>query len=79
MPAYACRISEENLPAIRSEHPRFSLEEIRAWMAQHGNGYFLRDQDSSLDCHYFEDTVFAEMYIFEGGDLDQLFRKVQKR
>lgn len=77
--AYACLISEENMCAIRSENPKFDLEHTRAWLVEHGSGYFLRDPTSSLDCHYFETTVFAELYQFERGDVTELFRPVHKR
>jgi hypothetical protein len=76
--AYACRIARENFSAIASENPNFNLEEIIEWLAQHGSGYFLRDESSVFDCRYFEDTVFFEFYIFETSDHEELFRRVVK-
>lgn len=78
MVAYAVVMSEENMLVIASEHPKFDKAEFRKWLADHGEGYFLRDESSPLDCQYFEPTVFAQMYLFESGDESALFRRVVK-
>lgn len=76
MVAVACRISEENFGAIASEKPDFDLEKTKEWLEQNGQGYFLRDPESPLDCGYFVDEVFFQLYIFESGDQSALFRHV---
>lgn len=74
--AYAVVMSTENMSAIASEHPKFDKAAFLKWLEDHGEGYFLRDETTSLDCQYFEPTVFAQMYLFEGGDEATLFRRV---
>jgi hypothetical protein len=76
MVAYACRISEENLGVIASEHPGFDREETLRWIEEHGEGYFLRDDASSFDCQYFVPEVFQRFYSFEPGNEGELFRRV---
>jgi hypothetical protein len=78
--AYAVRISMENLQAIASEHPRFNREELKKWMALHGEGYFVRDDVyKSFDCQYLRPEVFHKIYAFENGDTEALFRKISKK
>lgn len=78
MPAYACRISEENLQVIASENPKFDMEEIVDWLNAHESGYFLRDEGSPFDCQYLADVVFNEIYAFERGGESELFRRVTR-
>lgn len=75
--AYACRISEENFKAIASEKPDFDREETLEWLERNGQGYFLRDPgNQNLDCGYFVDEVFQQIYIFDEADTQALFRRV---
>lgn len=75
--AYACRISEENFGAIASEKPDFDREQAIQWLEQNGQGYFLRDPDNpNLDCGYFVDEVFYQVYTFDEADTEELFRRV---
>lgn len=75
--AYACRISSETFDVIRSENPGFDLEQTKAWLEKHGSGYFIRDESSrAFDCSYMADVVFHEIYAFENGDQDVIFRKI---
>lgn len=77
--SYACRISRENMGAIASENPKFDREEALNWLDEHGSGYFLRDESSPFDCAYMEDTVFHQIYAFEGQrDKNEIFRRVLK-
>lgn len=78
MAAYACRISKENLGAIASESPQFDRELTLQWLDEHKEGYFLRDDTSAFDCQYFETSIFLEIYMFEKGDEDALFRPVRR-
>lgn len=79
--AYAVAVTEENIRGvIRSEAgPNFDLEFALAWLEEHGEGWFLRDEESPLDCQFFMPLVFVEMYQF-ASSLDQasLFRQVFK-
>lgn len=78
--AWACRVTEENKQAIASESGKL-WDEIffKQWLTEHPDGWFLRDPESSLDCHYFAESVFAEMYQFEAGDVNALFRHVKSK
>jgi hypothetical protein len=76
MLAWACKISKENFQAIASEHPKFDLEEIKDWLAVHEEGYFVRDEDSMLDCSYMQIDVFKTIYKFHSNDLDSMFRQI---
>lgn len=76
--ATACRITMNNKWVIASEKPNFDEEEFNAFLAKHGVGYFLRDETSKLDCVYFPPEDFLEIYMFESGDTDALFRNVIK-
>lgn len=67
------------MQAIASERPGFDVQEFEAFIEEHGTGYFLRDPSSQFDCHYFDDVVFFEFYMFESkSDKDQLFRHVRE-
>lgn len=79
--AYAVAITEENLRGvIRSEAgSNFDLEFALAWLEEHGEGWFLRDEESALDCQFFMPMVFVEMYQFVSSlDHTSLFRQVIK-
>lgn len=76
--AYACRISEENFKAIASEKPDFDRDQTLEWLEHNGQGYFLRDPSTNLDCGYFVDEVFFQMYMFNEADPETLFRRVLK-
>lgn len=78
MLAYACLIDDTNFQAIASEHPKFDLEGTKKWIEQHKRGYFLRDESSQLDCHYFQEDVFLMLYKFESADRGELFRRVDR-
>lgn len=77
--AVACRMVVENLGAIASEKPDFNREEALQWIADNGEGYFIRDESSHLDCKYVDDQTFREMYMFADGDVHSLFRRILKR
>jgi len=77
--AYACLISSENFGAIRSENPNFNLEETKAWLEQHGSGFFLRDERSAFDCHYLIDEVFYQFYAFDAFDPNDIFHRLTRK
>lgn len=79
--AYAVAITEDNLHGvIRSEAgPDFNLEFALNWLMDHGEGWFLRDEESTFDCQFFEPEIFEEMYRFVSPlDETSLFRQVIK-
>jgi hypothetical protein len=78
LPAYAIAVTEENLKGvIRSEAgPKFDLETALWWLEEHGEGWFLRDPNSPLDCQFFMPEVFFEMYSFWSNDPTSLIRRV---
>lgn len=78
MVAYAIRIEEKNFKAIASENPKFNMEATLEWLEQHGQGFFLRDPESTFDCGYFVDEIFSQMYLFESADTSTMFRRVLK-
>lgn len=73
MQAYACHITEENFCAIASEKPDFNLEVLISWIADHGNGYFVRHEESPWDCAYMPEIVFDAIYTFENFEHNDLF------
>lgn len=79
--AYAVAINEANIRGvIHSEAGAdFNLELALAWLKEHEEGWFLRDEESPLDCQFFMPEVFAEMYMFTSPiDSTSLFRQVIK-
>lgn len=80
MPAYAVEITEANIRGvICSEAGRaFDLDLALRWLEEHEGGWFLRDEGSPLDCHFFMPEVFAEMYAFTSFDDGAIFKHVVK-
>lgn len=77
MVAYAARLCEENYGAIRSEKPDFDLAQARAWVEDHGAGFFIRDESSKpFDCSYMPDIVFYQIYIFDDFNKADLFHRI---
>lgn len=75
--AYACRLIEVNYGAIKSEKPGFDLEETRAWVETHGDGFFVRDEDYKVfDCEYIADVAFHQMYAFESFRQNEIFHRL---
>lgn len=76
--AWAVPITEENLyGVIRSEAgSKFDLEYALNWLYEHEEGWFLRDEESPLDCQFFTSEVFKELYQFTSPDKHSLFRHV---
>lgn len=80
MNAYACRLTAENIPAIASEHPKFSRKELADWVDKHGSGYFVRDEDRpAFDCRYMMEETLTQIYDFERGNESALFRRLVRR
>ena len=77
--AYACLITSENFGAIRSENPKFNLEETKAWLETHGRGFFLRDERSAFDCHYLIDEIFFQFYEFDKFDQSDIFHRLKRK
>lgn len=77
--AWAVLIAEVNFPAILSEAgKKFDREFLERWFAQEGEGYFVRDKSSALDCSLFNDLEFFRHYQFANKDVDALFREIEK-
>lgn len=76
--AWACLTTRANKHAIASECPKFDEVEYERWLADHELGYFIRDEGSAWDCRFMSDVVFFQIYRFEHGDVDALFRRVIK-
>lgn len=75
--AWAILLSDENINAILSEAGTFPDRKfIEDWRAKHGEGYFLRDESSVLDCSLFTTTVFLYLYEFDHADESAMFRQV---
>lgn len=77
-PAFVVAITEENLRrVIRSEAgPSFDLDIAMAWLEEHQEGWFLRDEGSPFDCQFFMPEVLKELYSFTNNDQNSLFRHV---
>jgi len=80
MHAYVIEVTPENLRGvIRSEAGKsFDLDLALAWLDEHGEGWFLRDEGSALDCQFFVPEVLFEMYVFTSHDESELLRQVVK-
>jgi len=77
--AYAIRLNEENYGAIASEKPGFDLAEARAWVEEHGGGFFIRDEGyKTFDCQYMADLVFHQIYIFENFKDTDMFHRLKR-
>lgn len=79
--AYAVAITEDNIRGVICSEagPGFDLDFALAWLEEHGEGWFLRDEESPLDCQFFMPLVFVEMYMFTSSlDSNSLFRQVIK-
>ena len=86
--AYAVVVIPENRQAIMSEAGgKFSKEELALWMEKNGpGGFFLREQRTDpdapkhpYDCMLFTSDQFHQLYMFEKGDADALFRPVKEK
>lgn len=81
MTAYAVAITEDNIYGIiRSEAGSdFNLAVALDWLTEHGEGWFLRDPSTVLDCSFFATEIFLEMYKFTSNDQQSLLRAVIQR
>ena len=75
---YAIAITKENIyGVIRSEAgPNFDLEAALTWFEKHGGGWFLRDDSTVLDCHFFDEEIFPTLYEFIEDNPNELMRHV---
>lgn len=76
--AWACHITRANQGAIASENPHFDKDEFDKWVSDHELAYFVRDPGYAFDCKYMSAEVFFQIYRFESGDVDALFRRIVK-
>lgn len=81
MYAYVVAVTEENLRGVilSEAGPSFDLALSLAWLKEHGEGWFLRDENSTLDCQFFMTEVLEEMYDFSPHDEHSLFRRVKSK
>lgn len=78
--AWGTLIEEANYQAILSESAgSFDLEFLIAWVEKNGDGYFIRDKTSPLDCLLLTMEDFHQLYMFNHGDEGSLFRSLTKR
>lgn len=86
--AYATLILPANTQAIMSEAGgNFSKEELALWSEKHGpGGFFVRvtksdpeEEKHPLDCQLFTSDQFHQLFMFEKGDPDVLFRHVVEK
>jgi hypothetical protein len=78
MAAYVVAITEDNIyGVIRSEAgPNYDLDAALDWLAEYGEGWFLRDEETVLDCQFFAPDVLKKFYYFANIDDHSLFRRV---
>lgn len=78
MAAYVVEVTEDNLrTVILSEAgPNFTLTEGLKWLEDHGEGWFLRDEGTVLDCQFFVTNVLKQFYYFANPNDQSLFRRV---
>lgn len=79
--AYAIRVTEANIKSIILSEAGESYNVIDAlkWLQEHGEGWFLRDEDSVLDCKFFRPEIFTVMYKFVDYDDGRLIHQVSSR
>lgn len=78
--AWAAEVKEENFQAILSEAANsFDLDFLKAWSESNGEGYFIRDKSSPLDCLLFPKNEFHLLYCFHYKDDGNLFRLVDRK
>lgn len=86
--AYATVIIPENYQAIMSEAGgNFSKEEMGLWVEKHGpGGLFVRvtksdpdEEKHPLDCQLFTSDQFHQLFNFEHGDPEVLFRHIVEK
>lgn len=77
--AWATAVVNENYQAILSE-AGISIDRafIENWVAENGEGYFIRDTSSPLDCCLCTIDSFNKLYVFEKGDEAAMFRRISK-
>lgn len=78
--AYAIAMTEENIYGIiRSEAGLgYDPENAMKWLKEFGQGWFLRDETTPLDCRFFVPETFDAMYKFVSNDQNQLMRQVEE-
>lgn len=78
--AWAVAITEENIRGvIQSEAGlNFNLEDALEWLEEHKEGWFVRDEETVLDCQFFEPNIFPMFYKFVSVDNHSLFRRVEQ-
>jgi hypothetical protein len=77
---YAIAITEENIRGVilSEAGPDFDINAALVWLEEFKEGWFVRDETSVLDCHYFTPETFAVMYIFTDNDQSVLMRKIEQ-
>lgn len=76
--AYACKITEENFGALRSEKPDFDADETIIWLEENGPGWFIRDENNKQwDCVYMAQIIFSQIYLFETFEPTDIFHRIK--
>lgn len=78
--AWATSVVDVNYQAIISEAAgSFDRAFLESWVSENGEGYFIRDTSSPLDCCLFAAREFSQLYNFRyPNDTAALFREVEK-
>jgi hypothetical protein len=79
MPAYAIKVTEENIRGIiLSEAGRdFDVNIALDWLKQNEAGWFVRDNCSPFDCEFISDDIFKEFYMFTHNDHTSILRHIK--
>lgn len=83
--AYASLVIPQNHQVIISESgSSFDMAILKIWVEKHGpGGFFVRapveegEEKDPLDCQLFTSDQFHQLYKFEKGDVDSMFRPVR--
>lgn len=78
--AYAIAITEDNIRGIILSEGglKFDLDRSLMWLEEYKQGWFLRNEGSVFDCHFFAPEIFEEMYFFVKNDPEALIRHVKE-
>ena len=76
--AYAIAVTEENLRGVIASEAGsdYDLDQALAWLSFHEEGWFVRDEESSLDCYFFRPEAFEEAYAFSEYDEGVLISRI---
>lgn len=80
MTAYAIAITEENVRGIilSEAGSKYDVDGALHWLATYGEGWFVRDPSTVLDCSFYTPEIFEQMYTFISADEHSIMRHIEQ-